>query len=447
MVGFLGALGALGPGLVSGAQKGMDLYDQYTDQQSNVIAGQVLPELGQMGGMSSFAPQMAAGASPLPTPGQPPQAPPQAPQAPPTQVAQAGGMVGAPGEQIMPPSPDPMQAARAELAARMRTAGMAGPAYQPPQVAPQGPMAGAAPPVPAGFQRQAQGTPEQQQTIQASQGTPAEIESWRRSGMQVGWMTPQELATRIEVAAPGASPAAKFKAFQKGMTLLNQSGQTQFNQMMQIESLRMRQQQHEDLQEERRFRREQQDPETIAGKAAARAGATAPIQATRAALQDQTRRLSAIEPQLKKMIAHMDVLTDAAGKVAITGVMPIDTWINNIRAKFGDAEAIRYKTQLEVVRLEVGKVLANPMANAALTEGARKEVHNYMDGVLSPNTLRALKGLFELDARLSKQTTTDEIKRLQKQLQAGGMLQEEPEAPAAPAAGGIPAGVKITPIP
>src|SRR6516164_4917492 len=275
----------------------------------------------------------------------------------------------------------------------------------------------------AAGQPQGQGAPDR---------TDAAVLSKAVENLRSGNLLPlQQMAQLIERANPGASPQVKFQALKQGLSLMNQSGQTQFNQMMQIMQFQQRQQQHEDVLKHQRTMEElaagRQDPEKQAALAAAKKGATAIIQSRQRELSTLNTQLGAIEGQTQNMLGNIDRLAAIAKEVQITGSMPIDTWINNIKAKFGNTNALMYKAQLDTTRLDVSRVLNNPTGNAALTEGARKEAQAYLNGVLTPKTIAAFKELYRVDAKIKRESLTNQIKAAEKDIEEyGGHRTTEP---------------------
>ncbi|HYP64540.1 MAG TPA: hypothetical protein VEQ16_11650 [Acidocella sp.] len=244
-------------------------------------------------------------------------------------------------------------------------------------------------------------------------------------------MPMNQLAQLIERNASDASPLVKFRMMKKALGLMNSAGQTQFNQAMQIMQFRQREQQHEDVLKHQRTMEElaagRQDPEKQAALAAAKKGATAIIQSRQRELSTLNTQLGAIEGQTQNMLGNIDRLAAIAKEVQITGSMPIDTWINNIKAKFGNTNALMYKAQLDTTRLDVSRVLNNPTGNAALTEGARKEAQAYLNGVLTPKTIAAFKELYRVDAKIKRESLTNQIKAAEKDIEEyGGHRTTEP---------------------
>src|SRR6516225_355850 len=90
----------------------------------------------------------------------------------------------------------------------------------------------------AAGQPQGQGAPDR---------TDAAVLSKAVENLRGGNLLPlQQMAQLIERANPGASPQVKFQALKQGLNLMNQSGQTQFNQMMQIMQYQQRERMHQD---------------------------------------------------------------------------------------------------------------------------------------------------------------------------------------------------------
>jgi len=90
----------------------------------------------------------------------------------------------------------------------------------------------------AAGQPQGQGAPDR---------TDAAVLSKAVENLRSGNLLPlQQMAQLIERANPGASPQVKFQALKQGLNLMNQSGQTQFNQMMQIMQYQQRERMHQD---------------------------------------------------------------------------------------------------------------------------------------------------------------------------------------------------------
>jgi hypothetical protein len=262
------------------------------------------------------------------------------------------------------------------------------------------------------------------------------------------------MARRIEQSSPNASPMAKFKAMQKVAQLMNQNGQTQFNQMMQMMQLQDRRQAHEDTvahqKEMADIARTKADPQYAVDKAARIAAAKAPITSLTGILKDADKTYSSTKAQHDTLVANTNTLIDLAKKVGITGNITIDTWLTNAKDKLGltSADVASYRSQLNAVLMEAASI-ANVRAGV-ITEGQRKEAERALmpGAILPPGLLQGLATTWKKDATNKEQAYLKRRKQITRQIEALGKGEELPEeapekeAPAAAPAANDPLGIR-----
>ena len=440
----LGAVSALGSGAMEGVGQGMALQQQYEAMQGGPALMNALQGINGVsalpaGGSGPAPPQQGA----MPPP-QAPQRPPMPPQAPIQQPPMSGG-------QAANISPVSMGQAAPPMAGG---AGPRGPGYLG-VMSPQ-PMVNPGPNVPAtgGFQPpprppqppprpQAAGTPEQQQLVQSSQGTPHEIEQLRTKG--IGWMTPQELATRIELANPNASPGVKFQALKQGMQLLNQSGQMQLMQMMQSREFHEDTLRQQERMEQHRLRSEETRDERLQMQERTQLRNTPYVRGEEKQVTAAKTNLTNTELRMGKIKGHLDALIPIAQKVAITGNMKIDTWLQEAKARLGwtNETYMQYKTMLNNLQSEIAAMSQQTLGS--LTVSAREDAKHMAQGVLTPGILKSIGTAVEIEGRVTAQATKDIVNKHQKNIQhymstKGEIPEDEEPAAAAPAAPAAPAG-------
>lgn len=233
-----------------------------------------------------------------------------------------------------------------------------------------------------------------------------------------------ELAQLIERQSPGVDPAVKFRMMKKALGLMSQTGQTQFNQAMQIAQYEQRermhqdtlarQQQTEELREKNYLRR---DPYYVREADAAKSA---------------QKNLTNNELRTEKVKGHIAALSELAKKVQVTGNVTIDSWLQSARTKLGwpDATYFQYQKQLQDLQSEIGAMSQQTLGS--LTVSAREDAKQLAHGILTPSMLQSLGEAIRIDSKITRQASQKLIDKHQRNInefmRSGGVPPEaEPE--------------------
>lgn len=437
MASFGYGLGAFGSGFVPGLGAGLELYDKYTDIQAQALAAEALKKSGldptrptpALGGLDALGRPVGApgggggypgapGAAPTPlwasmggaeavAPGGPMRTTPTAAQPasifdPTPAYAMEGTIAGGPRTQPgltpVPVTPQAQPPSDIALSDVSRVPASAGTFTQDPNVPAVSPLAARA-----------------QARVEPSLPDPVGAARFYQTGQ--GWLSETDLARRIEAANPDASPQVKFKAMLAASKLMNQGGKDHFSQMMRIMEFRQRQELHDrkSAEEDARAAKREKDAE--------RADERLRLQQEKADPQyirykKTTTDLGSRSDQAQAFMGgaekNMDTLIELAKKLPVTGIVPLDRWWADVKAKFGDAQMLEYQKQHALVVQQIGRLLSGGMGNAALTEGVRKDAYGLLDKMVPVEALIRQKALMIQDAKNARAGYEDEIKRATK---------------------------------
>lgn len=179
----------------------------------------------------------------------------------------------------------------------------------------------------------------------------------------------------------------------------------------------------------------------------------------RAGFKADTASLNKITPQYDAITAFENtairngkILIDLAKKADTTGVPAVERWIRAGRQATGDPDVAKFNAQLHLYRAEAARILTQPNLSGVLSDSAREEMKEFLQGGASAKQIEDVVTLLERDFHNRKSTLEDQIASIR--LRMKGRV--SPAAPAAPqaAAPAAPApaapanpGWKITPIP
>jgi hypothetical protein len=248
-----------------------------------------------------------------------------------------------------------------------------------------------------------------------------------------------QMARRIEQSSPNASPMAKFKAMQKVAQLMNQNGQTQFNQMMQMLQMQQRERFHADT-ERKADERSQRAQEGLDIRERTQLRNSPYVRGEEKQVTAAKTNLTNTELRMDKIKGHLDALIPVAAKVGITGNMKFDTWLQEARSKLGwtDETYAQYQLMLNNLRSEIAAMSQQTLGS--LTVSAREDAKQLANGVLTPGVLKSMGAALAIEGRVTKEATKGIVNKHQKNIDQymrskGEIPEEEPEAAAQPAAG------------
>jgi hypothetical protein len=260
-----------------------------------------------------------------------------------------------------------------------------------------------------------------------------------------GWLSTQDLAKRINDKYPDASPMAKFKAMEMGMKLLNQSGQQQFSQMMQMMQYQQRERFHADT-EVKADERAQRAQEGLDLRERTQLRNSQYVKTQERQLNKAADNLTATDLRVEKIKGHIAALEPVLRQVQITGNTTVDTWLQEARSKLGWSEPVyqQYKTQLNNLVTEMAAL--NQQSLGSLTVSAREDAKQMAHGVMTPGILRAMGEAVKIESGITRQAIKKLVDQHQNNInhymRSKGEVPEEPkeEEAAAPAAAAPAAG-------
>jgi hypothetical protein len=260
-----------------------------------------------------------------------------------------------------------------------------------------------------------------------------------------GWLSTQDLAKRINDKYPDASPMAKFKAMQAGMKLLNQGGQQQFNQMMQMMQYQQRERFHADT-ERKADERAGRAQEGLDLRERTQLRNSQYVKTQERQLNKAADNLTATDLRVEKIKGHIAALEPVLRQVQITGNTTVDTWLQEARSKLGWSEPVyqQYKTQLNNLVTEMAAL--NQQSLGSLTVSAREDAKQMAHGVMTPGILRAMGEAVKIESGITRQAIKKLVDQHQNNInhymRSKGEVPEEPkeEEAAAPAAAAPAAG-------
>lgn len=161
----------------------------------------------------------------------------------------------------------------------------------------------------------------------------------------------------------------------------------------------------------------------------------------RAGFKADTMSLNKITPQYDAITAFENtairngkILIGLADKVDTTGVPVMEKWIRAGRKSIGgDPDVSRFNAQIRLYGAEVARILTQPNLSGVLTDTARKEVEGFLPESATPEQVKQVVNLLEMDFNNRKHTLEEQIAairdRMNKRVSPGGAT-----APAAPTA-------------
>ncbi len=138
------------------------------------------------------------------------------------------------------------------------------------------------------------------------------------------------------------------------------------------------------------------------------------------ALNALTKTANAVEAFEQTALANLDTFLQTAQAVIDTGAPILNKPLRSVSGIAGGSEAqAAFRTARTIALTEIAKVLTSPGSNAAITEGARKEV----EGLIGPDaTLGQIKRAAEIlkrDMEARKQSTREQLFRLGEKIRKG----------------------------
>ena len=153
-----------------------------------------------------------------------------------------------------------------------------------------------------------------------------------------------------------------------------------------------------------------------------------------AALTKMEGQKAAIESFENNARMQGQVLVGLADKVDQTGVPTLERWLRSGRREVqGDTDVTKFNTQMQIYSNEVARILSNPNLTGVLTDHARAEMKNFLDGASTATQVRDVVKLLENDMDRREGSIDYEIESLEREI-AG---KPQPERP-----GGAPAAAK-----
>jgi hypothetical protein len=160
----------------------------------------------------------------------------------------------------------------------------------------------------------------------------------------------------------------------------------------------------------------------------------------RANLQRQTTQLSAIRSYKDTALKNLEVFEQAAGKVIDTG----SPWINGplravMKDKLGSADQAVYDAARAVVMPELARIIQNPNLTGVLSNQARKEIDEILEGKANFRQIKRVIGMLKID--MNNRTGS-----MEKEIEATRKLLARPPAGAVPdtaPAGGNPQSIRM----
>jgi len=282
----------------------------------------------------------------------------------------------------------------------------------------------------AAGQPQGQGAPDR---------TDAAVLSKAVENLRSGNLLPlQQMAQLIERANPGASPQVKFQALKQGLNLMNQSGQTQFNQMMQIMQYQQRERMHQDtLTKQQQMEEHRQAIEDIRERNYLRRDPYYTREAD--AAKTAQKNLTNNELRTEKVSGHIAALSKVAEQVAITGNVSLDTWLRDAQSKLGwpQEKYVQYKAMLDLLKSELGAMGAQTLG--ALSVSAKKDADALAHGIMTSTMLKSLEEAVKIDSKITREASQKLIKKHQSNMdyfmRNKGLVPEEELEEETPATG------------
>lgn len=164
----------------------------------------------------------------------------------------------------------------------------------------------------------------------------------------------------------------------------------------------------------------------------------------RAGFKADTMSLNKITPQYDAITAFENtairngkILTQLVDAVDTTGVPFVEKWIRAGRKATGDPEVAKFDAQINLYRAEVARILTQPNLSGVLTDTARKEAEEFLQGSASSKQIKDVVTLLERDFHNRKETLEDQIGAIRTRMNKRVAPREAERSIAAP--GGAPA--------
>ena len=172
-----------------------------------------------------------------------------------------------------------------------------------------------------------------------------------------------------------------------------------------------------------------QPGEIVAGRAEIKALTT-----TLAQLEKQKAAVDAFENTAK---ANGRVLQQLADKVDRTGSPVIERWERAGRREIaGDVDVNNFNAQIQLYRNEVAKILSNPNMTGVLSDTARREAGEFLQGNATAPMIHGLVPLLNADMDRRQNALTDEINTVRGRMKGGGTAPAQVGAPQPAGPGG-----------
>lgn len=155
------------------------------------------------------------------------------------------------------------------------------------------------------------------------------------------------------------------------------------------------------------------------------------------ALEKQRNAVQAYE---RSFVSQIDVLEGLSQKVGRTDSPWVNKSLNELRSKgMGDPDVAEYLGQMRLVQTEAARIIANPNLSGQLTDTARKEIHDILNGEMTVAQVTRLTTRLKADAELRKQGLDKQAEQLGNEIR-GSAEAPKAEAPkaATPAAAAAP---------
>ena len=164
------------------------------------------------------------------------------------------------------------------------------------------------------------------------------------------------------------------------------------------------------------------------------------FKATAAALTAVTKDLAAIRPFKEMLDLNSNVLTTLAEKVTKSDVTYVNKSLNWLRKNItGNADVAEYLAQMQIVQTEAARVLNNPRLVGQLTDSARHEMQNVINGDMAVDQTKRIIARIQSDGKNRVDAMQREMAGLRQDLRSTGRAAPAPAAPVpAPAAGSRP---------
>lgn len=158
--------------------------------------------------------------------------------------------------------------------------------------------------------------------------------------------------------------------------------------------------------------------------------------AGKVALNQITKDLASIRPFKEMLDKNASILVKLADKVVKTDSQLANRPINWLQSNMGDNPDVgEFLAQMRIFQTEAARVLNNPRLVGALTDSARHELEEIINGNMPIGMTKAIIGRLQGDGDNRVKSMEDERRRLRSDIGQGGSGGDAPPA-------GVPAGSK-----